>query len=638
MAKIQITENPIQRQLRLLQTEYDEEKEAYRRLNDALGAERLKECGLMLHPLRPGRTYRNSLNQKIVEFTLPDTPDDEPDTELKNFEPGRPVMAIAVPSQPGAKTRTLFSGTVSHCDPPRIAVAVDDSADTSALERADGETGLASAFDETSYKAMFDALHRLAGAKGRLGELRDLFYSRRPAATYSFADISLPYLNASQVQGVNAVLKAKDVAILHGPPGTGKTTTLVEAIVETLRREPQVMVCAQSNTAVDWICEKLTERGVSVLRLGNPTRVNDRMLSSTYERRFADHPDYPELWAVRREINSLYRGARKGEGWRNRLDKLKARATNLEFAINEQLLADNKVVASTLVGSTHRLLAGRKFPTLFIDEAAQALEAASWIPIARAGRVVLAGDHCQLPPTVKSYEAMRQGLGTSLMERLVANHPECTVLLRTQYRMHEAIMQFSNQWFYGGGMDSAPEVRHRGILDWDVPMEWIDTAPLDGAGPEEGEPEDYGERHPGRHPGRVNPAEARLAVKVLEDYVDDIGEGRVVDERVDFGVISPYRAQTALLRRLIKGSRKLKGVRRMITVDTVDGFQGQERDVMLISLVRSNEKGEIGFLRDLRRMNVAMTRARMKVILVGNASTLGRHTFYRLLHDYISRL
>jgi superfamily I DNA and/or RNA helicase len=483
---------------------------------------------------------------------------------------------------------------------------------------------------------MFEALDRVMRAKGRLGYLRDLFYSRQQAETFTFAPMHFPYLNPTQENAVNKVLCAKDVAIVHGPPGTGKTTTLVEAIYETLRRENQVLVCAQSNMAVDWISEKLVDRGVNVLRIGNPTRVNDKMLSFTYERRFEAHPDYDTLWAIRKAIREL-RANRKhgGDKYHQKMERLKERATELEVRINAQLFGEARVIACTLVGSANRLLEGQKFGTLFIDEAAQALEAACWIPIRRVSRVILAGDHCQLPPTVKSFAALKGGLGKTLMERIVDNKPEVVTLLKMQYRMNEEIMRFSSNWFYGNQVESAPEVKFRSILDFDIPMTWIDTSKFEI--PEESDVT-FKEQFVGESFGRINKAEAELTLLALREYFNKIGKQRVLDERLDVGIISPYRAQVQYLRREIKKKDWAKPFRQLISVNTVDGFQGQERDIILISLVRANDDGQIGFLRDLRRMNVAITRARMKLIILGDASTLTRHPFYKKLYEYIDAL
>ena len=434
-----------------------------------------------------------------------------------------------------------------------------------------------------------------------------------------------PWLNPTQEAAVNKVLCARDVAIVHGPPGTGKTTTLVEAIYETLHREPQVLVCAQSNMAVDWISEKLTDRGINVLRIGNPTRVNDKMLSFTYERRFEAHPSYSELWSIRKELRQLGNKARRGsydarEALRSRISRLRDRATALEVQINADLFDSAHVIASTLMSSNHRLLDRQHFGTLFIDEAAQALEASCWIAIRKADRVIFAGDHCQLPPTIKCYDAARNGLDKTLMERLVANRPNAVSLLKIQYRMHQDIMRFSSEWFYNGALEAAPEVRYRGILDWDRPISWIDTSSMD-----------FKEEFVGETFGRINKPEADLLLQNLQAYIEHIGGSRILEERIDFGIISPYKAQVQYLRSCIKGNDALHPYRSLITVNTVDGFQGQERDVIFISLVRANERGEIGFLRDLRRMNVAITRARMKLVIFGDADTLSHHPFYKKL-------
>lgn len=628
------------RQRLLLRMEYAAEKEAFRRQTEAVGMARKVKRGDAWFPLNVGRSYYNSLNQLALEVTRKD------DTGIEhNFEFGRPVAFFKqLPGTDGLKYYG-FTATVSYADGDRMVVIVPDNAPLADLRTASEPIGCQLSFDETSYRAMFDAIDRTMQAAGnRLAYLRDLFYSRQPAARYSFAPQRFPWLNPAQEEAVNKVLWAKDVSVVHGPPGTGKTTTLVEAINETLMRESQVLVCAQSNMAVDWISERLVDRGINVLRIGNPTRVNDKMLSFTYERRFESHPDYPQLWAMRKAMRELRAQRRRGsDGWHQKMERLKARATEIELRISGELFGTARVIASTLVGADNRLLAGQKYGTLFIDEAAQALEAACWIPIRRASRVILAGDHCQLPPTVKSIAALKGGLGVTLMERIVQNKPEVVTLLRMQYRMNEAIMRFSSDWFYQGQVESAPEVRFRGILDYDNPIDWIDTSPQ-GAPPPVASAaaavpdRRFGERFIGESFGRVNQGEALLTLDALQAYFTKIGKERVLDERIDVGVISPYRAQVQHLRGLIRQRPFFKPYRRLITVNTVDGFQGQERDIILISLVRSNDAGQIGFLRDLRRMNVAMTRARMKLIILGDHRTLCCHAFYKQLWAYVCRV
>lgn len=680
--------SPIQallQQRTLLQLEYYTEKEAFRKLTEQMGLQRKVKRGDAWFPLQVGKSFYNSLNQTAIEVFRTSDQDIE-----HNFEFGRPVMFFmgkktsknenqvntalqqsGNPSDANHKVQNSnlkvqsikyfsFTGTVSYVDGDRMVVTVPDSAPLLELQQSTDPIGVQLSFDETSYKLMFEALDRVMKAKNnRLAYLRDLFYSHQKAGRFSFEPMKFPWLNPTQERAVNEVLWAKDVAIVHGPPGTGKTTTLVEAINETLMRESQVLVCAQSNMAVDWISEKLVDRGINVLRIGNPTRVNDKMLGFTYERRFESHPNYPQLWAIRKAIRELRKNRKKGsENYHQKMDRLKSRAAEIELRINAELFGEARVIACTLVGSAHHLLEGMKFGTLFIDEAAQALEAACWIPMKRASRVILAGDHCQLPPTVKSIAALRAGLGKTLMERIAENKPEVVTLLKIQYRMNDEIMRFSSDWFYGGKVESAPQIKYRSVLDYDHPITWIDTSNEENQITIEGEdaPEDsastsssvsaanqnsdlnFKEQFVGESFGRINKAEAELTLLTLAEYFTKIGKQRVLEERIDVGIISPYRAQVQYLKKLIKKYEFFKPYRRLISVNTVDGFQGQERDVILISLVRSNDEGQIGFLKDLRRMNVAMTRARMKLIILGNKDTMTKHPFYKKLWEYVEAI
>ena len=597
-----------------------------KRQTENMGIARKVKRGLCWYPATPGRSYYNSLNQLVIEITHTENTDIE-----HNFEFGRPVCFFRQ-SADGKITYMNFTATVSYADETRMVAIMPGAGAVMEVQETDN-LGVQLYFDETSYRTMFEALEDTLRSKGnRLAELRDILLGTSKAGFRELYPVRFPWLNSTQETAVNKVLCARDVAIVHGPPGTGKTTTLVEAIYETLHREPQVLVCAQSNTAVDWISEKLVDRGVNVLRIGNPTRVNDKMLSFTYERRFENHPLYPELWSIRKNLRELGSRARRGsyderEGVRSRMSRLRDRATALEIQINSELFDGAHVIASTLVSSNHRLLNGRRFGTLFIDEAAQALEAACWIAIRKADRVVLAGDHCQLPPTIKCYEAARGGLERTLMEKVVSNKPAVVSLLKVQYRMHEEIMKFPSQWFYNGELEAAPEVRYRGILDWDTPIHWIDTSEMD-----------FKEEFVGETFGRINKAEADLLLSELKIYINRISGNRILEEKIDFGIISPYKAQVQYLRNKIKADASLKPYRSLFTVNTVDGFQGQERDVIFISLVRANEEGQIGFLNDLRRMNVAITRARMKLVIMGEADTLKHHGFYRKLLEFIQNI
>ena len=642
----------------LLKLEFAYEKEQFQRETENMGVLRKVYRGLCWFPLRIGRSYYNSLDQLIVEVER--TQDTDVDHQ---FEPGKPVCFFAQAAQMIRYLR--FTGQVSFVEENRMVIIMPNADAVLQLQHAEEQLGVQLYLDEYTYRLMFEALDRVMTAqKGRLAELRDIFHTTAPLHKSTFYPVRFPWLNPSQEAAVNEVLWARDVAVVHGPPGTGKTTTLVEAIYETLHREVQVLVCAQSNMAVDWIAQKLTERGVNVLRIGNPTRVTDQMLADTYERRFEDHPLYPQLWSIRRTIRRMYESSQGDrESRHQKIARLRDRSTELEIQIRESIFNEARVIASTLTGSASQLLVGRHFGTLFIDEAAQAMEPACWIAIQKADRVILAGDHRQLPPTIKCPEALAGGLDRTLMQQIAENKPAAVSLLTVQYRMCEEIMQFPNQEFYGGQLTSAPSVRYRGILDWDTAVEWIDAplhplpplptvasgdslpfvgqephsvaslmpqSPQMGSGGKSGEQEDS--------TSYVNPAEAELTLRTLHRYFEKIGKDRILYERLDVGIISPYQGQVRLLRRMLKHDGYWKPFRSLISINTVDGFQGQERDIIVISLVRSNESGSVGFLRDLRRMNVAITRARMKLILIGDKQTLCRHPFYRRLSEYVEKV
>lgn len=594
----------LQHQQLLLRMEYEYEKEEFRRQTETMGIARKVKRGLCWYPVGTGRSFYNSLNQLVIEIERKEDKDIE-----HVFEFGRPVCFF----EQGYDGKIHYFNsicTVSYADEERMVVAVPGAGSLLEIQGAE-RLGVQLYFDETSYRTMFEALEDVIRAKGnRLAELRDILLSKQPSRWRETYPVRFPWLNSTQEAAVNKVLCAKDVAIVHGPPGTGKTTTLVEAIYETLHRENQVLVCAQSNTAVDWIAEKLVDRGVPVLRIGNPSRVNDKMLSFTYERRFEGHPAYTELWGIRKSIREMGNRMRKSsyserEAARSRINHLRERATELEIQINEDLFSGARVIASTLVSSNHRILTGRRFTTLFIDEAAQALEGCLLDSHPKSRPCHL----CRRPLSVASHNKMHRSgperVGTNINGKVAANKQETVSLLKVQYRMHQSIMQFSSEWFYQGELQAAPEVTNRGILDLDLPMNWIDTSEME-----------FHEEFVGESFGRINKPEANLLLQELEAYIRKIGEKRVLEERIDFGLISPYKAQVQYLRGKLKGCLFFRPFRSQITIHTVDGFQGQERDVIFISLVRANEDGQIGFLNDLRRMNVAITRARMKLVIL----------------------
>ena len=635
------------RQKDLLLREYEFEKEQFQRQTENMGVQKKVRRGMCWFPLSVGRSYYNSLDQMVVEVSR------TADTDVEHqFEPGKPVCFFQEDAS-GMLSYMKFVAQVSFVEENRMVIALPSAGALAQIANAD-RLGVQLYLDEYTYRLMFQALDTVISAKdNRLAQLRDICHTSAPASEFSFAPVRFPWLNASQEKAADLVLRAKDVAVVHGPPGTGKTTTLVEAIYEALHREVQVLVCAQSNMAVDWISEKLSERGVNILRIGNPTRVTDRMLNDTYERRFERHPLYDQLWGIRRNIRQLY-DSREGnrENRHQKIARLKERAAELEYTINESLFADARVIACTLTGSAHPLLTGRRFGTLFIDEAAQALEASCWIAIQKADRVILAGDHRQLPPTIKSPAALSGGLDKTLMQTICENKPRCVSMLTIQYRMSDEIMQFPNREFYDGLLQSDPSVKYRGILDWDTAIEWVESDLETENGKRETENEDLTPKSNSSHHSdftsgetlasdglsRINPVEAELALQTLHDYIERIGKDRILYERLDIGIISPYKGQVQLLRRMLRKDSYWKPLRHLISINTVDGFQGQERDIILISMVRNNEQGQVGFLADLRRMNVAITRARMKLIIIGHSPTLCKHPFYKRLKHYIDNL
>ena len=496
-------------------------------------------------------------------------------------------------------------------------------------------------FDDKSYRDMLSALKATINAKNdRLSELRE--YLLGPAKP-SFSDWKFPYkniiLNKAQNSAVIKCLEANDVALIHGPPGTGKTTTLVQTIIEVLQRERQVLVCAPSNTAVDLLTVRCAQEGARVLRLGNPARVDETIHYHTLDETIGRHPDYPALKKLRKEVEGLYKKANKfkrnfgRQEYQERRDTLKdARdfkryAKTLEDYILHQVLDTAQIIACTLTGASHKYLYNKRFHTLFIDEAAQALAPSCWIPMAKATRVIFAGDHQQLPPTVKSYQAGKGGLGKSLFEA-VAEKEGVSTMLETQYRMHQQIMDFSSKQFYKGRLEAAEGIGQRGLGITCGAVEFVDTA---GCGFNEKKNEGL---------STYNSEEGVLLLKHLALLINQLEKEAptTFEEPFSIGIISPYKAQIKTLRDLLADSPMLLSYEQYLTINTVDGFQGQERDVIYISLVRSNDKGEIGFLKDIRRMNVALTRARKKLVVIGDSATLGQHPFYQAFLEYAEKI
>lgn len=550
----------------------------------------------------------------------------------------------------GGKTASLFSNSYPDESPIngiikvlgpnkiRIALNIDELPDWCN----DGKLGINLMFDEASFKEMDIALEKVINASGnRLAELRDVLYNKTlPQFEKENDFLNLPALNISQNNAVKKILSAKDLAIIHGPPGTGKTTTLVQAIIEVLKTEKQVLVCSPSNTAVDLLTEKLHREKINVLRLGNPARISDDVIVNTLDSKMSKNESYKEIKKYRKNADEYFRMAGsynrtfgREEREQRKLfylegQKILQEARNLEDFIINDLFEKAQVITCTPVVSANRMMRNKQFTTLFIDEAAQALEPMCWIPITRSNRVIFAGDHFQLPPTVKSKKAEAEGLKETLFENCM-QIKNSSVMLNTQYRMHQQIMHFSNQQFYEGNLIADESVKSR-LLSTTIddhllntPLSFIDTA---GCG--------YSEVINPESLSISNPEEATLLINHLKLLLAQYIQSNETKKQISIGIISPYKEQVQYINELISSDVELVNSPVKITVKTVDGFQGQERTIIYISLVRSNDTKEIGFLNDIRRMNVALTRAREKLVVIGDSATLANHLFYKSFIDY----
>lgn len=497
----------------------------------------------------------------------------------------------------------------------------------------DGKIGVDLLFDDRSYREMDAAIQEaIAAKKSRLAYLLNVCFGKHPPSQQKAGKISHPYLNASQLQAVQHVLNAEDLAIIHGPPGTGKTTTLVAAIAELSKTEKPILVTAPSNAATDHITHELGKEGLKVVRVGNLSRMDDQILPFTLEYLLASHSRSSELNNYKKRAEEMRRMAGKykrsfGKEERMQRDLLykEARALSSEARLLEEYMIDDilqmaDVITATPVGLQTKYLEGRRFSTVVMDEAAQSLLPAALIPMLKADKLIMAGDPFQLPPTVKSMDAQKGGLQTTLMDICLKNIPDSFSLLNVQYRMHEAIMEFSNRWFYENKLLAHPTVAHRSLgfsEDKFPPFLFIDTA---GTGFEE-------QMNPESR-SLFNEGEIGLVKQILSELLEVSEEGKIPS----VVVIAPYREQVLKLQEEIFSDTVFK---QLFSIDTIDSFQGQERDIVIISLVRSNERGEIGFLQDYRRMNVAMTRAKKCLIMIGDSATLANDRYYQSLLEYV---
>jgi superfamily I DNA and/or RNA helicase len=625
----------LQKTFDLLQLERQADLEQYRQkvLMRSL-SQRVKE-GVTWYPVKLLRDYIGTGERVMIEIQKSNQLD-----QPHSFQSGRMVSLFS--NAGGRAEKHHVNGVVNYVQGETMVITLNGDDLPEWVD--DGALGVDVMFDEMTYREMDYALKQVMKAEdNRVAELREILLGSLPDASHQLLAIGsqqleTPYLNESQHKAVEKIMNTPDVGFIHGPPGTGKTTTLVEAIRLTIAEERQTLVCAPSNAAVDLLVEKLSTQGLNVIRIGHPARVTEQSLSKTLDARISLHPYFHELRALRKKMEQVRHQSqqyKRNFGYEQRIERrllkeearaLKADADTLEFYIVNDLLNNAQAICATLVGSSHPVMKGRRFKTAFIDEAGQALEPACWIPLLRTQRAIFAGDHYQLPPTIKSQEAAKNGLAQTLFEKGIAKYPAKASMLQVQYRMHEDIMEFSSRYFYKGELIAHESVKHERLRPHEPPIEFIDTA---GCG--------YNEEQDKETLSRYNEQEAQLLITLVEKLVESIGTEAWIEEKITLGIIAPYSAQVDRLHRLAEASSILEALQRLVSINTVDAFQGQERDVIAIGFVRSNDKAEVGFLSDIRRTNVAITRAKKKLILVGDSATLSAHPFYLQLIEYFDK-
>lgn len=611
--------------LALLQTERDEDKRAYEELTQRSTVAERRANGLAWYPIAIRGVEPAKGDYITVEV--------ERTTHTDISHQLRFGASVKLFSNHDPKENKI-EGTVTYQGGNRLKMHIrteelPDWAD-------DGKLGIDLLFDDNSYDEMQAAVKAALAQEGRKEEhplARIVTGRSQPTFDDSLPTYTNPKLNASQQAAVNKILQANELAIVHGPPGTGKTTTLVQAIKAIIAQDhQQILVVAPSNTAVDLLSEKLTDEGLNVLRVGNPARVSERLMSLTLDSKVSEHSASKEIKKMKQRAAEFKNMAHKYKRNFGRAEREQRKALfdeahkimkdvgNTEQYIIDDLVSKAQVITATLVGANHYTVRGLKYRTVVIDEAGQALEPACWIPILKAEKVVLAGDHQQLPPTIKSKDAAEQGLNTTLLEKCVALCPEAVTMLDVQYRMHTDIMGYSSKVFYNAALTAHDTVARHLLHDADTPVAYVDTA---GCGFEE-KTEDT---------AISNPEEAALLYRHLKQLTAELQQHYTPETFPTIAIISPYRQQVAVLQEQLQHVAELDPYRDKISVNTIDSFQGQERDIVYISMTRSNTDNIIGFLSDTRRMNVAMTRARKKLVIIGDSATLSRLPFYA---DFIS--
>ncbi|WP_291782858.1 AAA domain-containing protein [Cecembia sp.] len=625
-----ITEE-LKKSLKLLRQEWEEDLQQFKKkfLYTSIGDK--KEEGICWYPVQLKKFRLGYGERWIVDMERMDT------NQSHIFQSGKSVSIFSNLEQ-HISPEFRINGVINQVKKDVMTVTLQMEELPDWLHK--GKVGIDLLFDEASYREMESALKSVIKAENsRLGELKNTLLGQREGSFESVVALDHTDLNSSQQAALELVASAIDVAVIHGPPGTGKTTTLVEAIKKSLEHHKQVLVCAPSNAAVDLLVEKIMEKGMRSIRIGHPARVEDHILTQTLDAKIALHDSYKDLKKLKKkadEYRKLGQKYKRSFGPEERMqrkrlfdeaNRLKDEAVHLEEYIVFDVFQQTQVFAATLVGAANTALKGMKFPVVFIDEAAQGLEAATWIPIQKAQKVVMAGDHCQLPPTIKSFEAAKAGLSETLFEKVIKRQPQASKMLQLQYRMPDLIMGFSNKFFYKNELRASENTQNHFISEEEPVLEFIDTA---GSGFVEAVEEESLSTY--------NQEEARFALQYLEELLKRTGIAKIKEKGWTIGLIAPYRAQVRKFNELLFESYAFPNLRsfsELLTIDSIDGFQGQERDIILISLVRSNAKGEIGFLADTRRMNVALTRAKRKLVVVGDSATLSHHSFYNAFLDYV---
>jgi len=617
--------------LKLLKQEWEEDLTQYKKKFLYTSISDKKEEGVCWYPVQLKKTKTGFGERLIVELERFDS------KQSHVFQSGKSVSIFSNHYKHQSQENRI-NGVINQVkkDIMIITLQVEEIPDW----MQSGKMGIDLLFDEASYREMESALKAVIKSENsRLGELKNILLGDIVPKSFETEIAEDRLLNSSQNKALKLVKQAKDVAIIHGPPGTGKTTTLVATILQTLESSKQVLVCAPSNAAVDLLVEKLIAQNIHTLRIGHPARVEDHILSQTLDAKIANHDSYKDLKRLKKsaeEYRKMGQKYKRSFGPEERMqrkrifdeaNRLKSDAESLQDYITYDIFQQTQVFASTLVGASNAALKGMKFPVVFIDEAAQGLEAATWIPIQKAQKVVMAGDHCQLPPTIKSYEASKNGLSETLFEKVIKRKPEASQMLSLQYRMPELIMGFSGKYFYKNELIAAENTLEHKLSEDEPVLEFIDTA---GSG--------FAEQQEEESLSTFNLEEVRFALRYLENLIKRVGIAKIKTNNWNIGLIAPYRAQVRRFNELVFDSFEFPNLRSfsdLLTIDSIDGFQGQERDIIVISLVRSNNTGEIGFLADTRRMNVALTRAKRKLIVIGDSATLSNHPFYAAFLDYV---